>query len=95
VRQASLRLVFAGQSIPFLSVAEMALILLRMACSEAEVERVFARLRLLFGDHVRHSLGDLVESRLTFMMNNLDVMPHFMRSFSQKEQEVLGAPPRH
>jgi hypothetical protein len=93
VRQASLRLAFAGQSIPFLPVVEMALCLLRMACSEVEVKRVFARLRRLFGDHVRHSRGDLVESRLTIMMNNLDVMPHFMRSFSQMEQEVLGAPP--
>jgi hypothetical protein len=57
----------------------MALILLRMRCSEAEVERMFARLRRLFGDHVRHSRGDLVESRLTIMMNNLDITPDFMR----------------
>jgi hypothetical protein len=58
VRQASLRLAVAGQSIPFLPVAEMALILVRMRCSEAEVERVFARLRRLFGDHTRHSRGE-------------------------------------
>jgi hypothetical protein len=78
-----------------LTVAEMALILLRMRCSEAEVERVFARLRRLFGDHVRHSLGDLVESRLTIMMNNLDVTTDFMRGLSEMEQKVLGAPLRH
>jgi hypothetical protein len=72
----------------------MALILLRMACSEAEVERVFARLRRLFSDHARHSRGDLVESRLTIMMNNLDVTPGFMRGLSQMEHEVLGAAPR-
>jgi hypothetical protein len=95
VRQASLRLALTGQTIPFLSIAEMALILLRMRCSEAEVERGFTLLRPLFGDHARHSRGDLVESRLTIMMNNLDVTPDFMRSLSQMEQEVLGAPPRH
>jgi hypothetical protein len=49
----------------------------------------------LFGDHVRHSRGDLVESRLTIMMNNLDVTPDFMLGLSQMEQEVLEAPPRH
>jgi hypothetical protein len=73
----------------------MALILLRMRCSEAEVERVFARLRRLFGDHVWHSRGDLVESHLTIMMNNLSVSPDFMLCLSQMEHEVLGAPPRH
>jgi hypothetical protein len=51
----------------------MALILLRMACSEAEVERVFTRLRHLFGNHSRHSQGDLVELRLTIMMNNVSL----------------------
>jgi hypothetical protein len=95
VRQASLRLALAGQSISFLLLAEKALILLRMCCSEAEVERVFTRLRRLFGDHARHSRGDLVESRLTIVMNNLDVTPDFMWSLSQMEQEVMGAPPRH
>jgi hypothetical protein len=73
----------------------MALILLRMRCSEAEVEWMFARLRRLFGDHARHSRGDLVESRLTIMMNNLDVTPDCMRGLSQMEYEILGAPPRH
>jgi hypothetical protein len=66
-----------------------------MRCSEAEVERVFARLRRLFGDHVRHSRGDLVESRLTIIINNLNVTPDFMRGLSQMENEVLETPPRH
>jgi hypothetical protein len=95
VRQASLRLALAGESIPFLPIAEMALILLRIACSEAEGERVFARLRHLFGDHARHSRGDLVESHLMIMMTNLAVTTDFMRGLSQMEQEVLGMPPRH
>jgi hypothetical protein len=95
VRQASLRLALAGRSIPFLPIAEMALILLRMPCSEAEVERVFAQLRRLFGDHARHSRGDLVEARLTIMMNGLDVAPDFMTSLSRMEHEVLGSPLRH
>jgi hypothetical protein len=95
VRQASLRLALAGQSIPFLPIAEMALIQLRMRSSEAEVERVFARLRRLFGDHARHSRGDLVESRLAIMMNNLDVTRDFMLGLSQMEHEILEAPPGH
>jgi hypothetical protein len=73
----------------------MAFILLRMRCNEAEVERVFARLRRLFGDHAPHSRGDLIESRLMIMMNNLDVTPDFMRDLSQMEYEVLEAPPRY
>jgi hypothetical protein len=71
----------------------MALILLRMRCSEAEVEREFTRLRRLFGDHVRHSRGDLVEERLTVMMSNLGVAPDFMLGLSEVEHEVLEAPP--
>jgi hypothetical protein len=73
----------------------MALILLRMACSEAEVERVFAYLWHLFGDHPWHSLGDLIELRLTIIMNNLDITPDFMRGLSQLEQEILGTPLQH
>jgi hypothetical protein len=72
VRQAPLRPVFDGQRIPFLPIAEMALILLRMRCSEAEVERVFARLWRLFGDHARHSQDDLVESHLMITMNHVE-----------------------
>jgi hypothetical protein len=56
----------------------MALVLLRMLCSEANIERVFALLRRLFGDHAQHSRGDLVEARLTIMMNNLDVSREFI-----------------
>jgi hypothetical protein len=48
VRQASLRLALTSQTIPFLPIAEMALILLRMPCSEAEVER--ARLTITTND---------------------------------------------
>jgi hypothetical protein len=79
----SLRLAFAGQSIPFLPIAEMTLILLQLACSETEVERVFARLRRLFCDHPRQSRSDLVESGLTIMMNNFDITADFMRTLSQ------------
>jgi hypothetical protein len=53
----------------------MALILLRMRCSEAEVGRVLSPLRHLLGDHVQHTQENLVEPRLTIMMNNLDVTP--------------------
>jgi hypothetical protein len=95
VRQTPLRPVFAGQNIPFLPIAEMALILLRMACGEAEVERVFARLRYRLGDDVQHMQDDLIESRLTIIMNIRDVTPDFLRDFAQMEHDVLEAPPRH
>jgi hypothetical protein len=52
----------------------------------AEVERVFARLQHLLGDHARHTQDDLVESRLTIMMNNLDITPGFLWCLSQMEQ---------
>jgi hypothetical protein len=80
VRQAPLRLIIAGESISFLLIAEMILILLWMPCNEAEVERVFTRLRHLFGDHARHSQGDQIEAHLTIMINNLGVTTKFMRS---------------
>jgi hypothetical protein len=55
VRQAPFRLVSAAESIHFLPVVKMALILLRILCSEAEVERMFTHLWRLFGDHVQHT----------------------------------------
>jgi hypothetical protein len=69
----------------------MVLILLRMRCSEAEFERVFARLHHLFGDYDEHTQDDLVESRLTITMNNLNIMPDFVWRLSQMEGDVLGA----
>jgi hypothetical protein len=58
------------------------------------VERVFAHLGRLFGDHVQHSRGDLFEARLTIMVNNLEVSREFMRGISQLEHEVLEVPPQ-
>jgi hypothetical protein len=42
----------------------MALILLLMPVSEAEVERLFSRMRFIFGDRSRRTLEDLIEARL-------------------------------
>jgi hypothetical protein len=94
VRQAAVHLPYRGQSIPFAPVAEMALILLRMPCSESEVERVFSHLRRLFGDHARHTRDDRVEARLTIMMNNLDVTHDFVEGPSWMERDGLAAPDR-
>jgi hypothetical protein len=93
MRQVPLRLAIAGESIPLLPIAEMTLVILGMRCSEAAVEREFTLLRRPFGDHVQHLRGDLVEARLTIMMNNLDVSREFMRGFSQLEHEVLRRRP--
>jgi hypothetical protein len=72
----------------------MALIRLQIPCSGAEVERVFARLRRLLGDHVRHWRADLVEARENIVVNSLDVTHEFMSAVSEMELEVLGAPAR-
>jgi hypothetical protein len=70
----------------------MAFVLLRMPCSESEVERVFTRLRRLFGNHARDIRYDLVEARLTVIMNTLDVTPDFARGLSQMKAEAPQAP---
>jgi hypothetical protein len=74
------------ESIPFAPLAEMALILLRMPCRESEVERVFSHLRCLFGNHDRHTWDDLVEARLTVVVNNPDVTHDFVEGLSQMER---------
>jgi hypothetical protein len=94
VRQAAVNLPYRGQSILFAPVAGMALILLRMPCSESEIEWVFSHLRRLFGDHARHTRDDLVEARPTIMMNNLDVTHNFVEGPSQMEGDALAAPDR-
>jgi hypothetical protein len=86
---------FAGQNIPFLPIAEMILSVLRMACSEAEVERVLARLQHLLGDRVQHTQDNLVESSLIIIVNILDVTLDCLRGLSQMEHKVVEAFPRH
>jgi hypothetical protein len=49
--------------------AQMALILLMMPVSEAEVERLFSRMRFIFGDRSRRTLEDLIEARLMLQIN--------------------------
>jgi hypothetical protein len=94
MRQAAFHLPYRGQSISFVPATEMALILLRMPCSESEVERVFSRLPCLFGGHARHMRDDLVEARLRIIMKNLDVTHDFVEGLSQMERKSLGAPDR-
>jgi hypothetical protein len=65
-----------------------------MLCSESEVERVFSHLRRLFGEDARHTRDDLIEARLTIMMNNLDVTHDFVEGLSQMEHDALAAPDR-
>jgi hypothetical protein len=65
-----------------------------MPCSESEVERVFSRLRRLLSAHARHTPDDLVEARLTIVINNLDVTRDFMEGPCQMERDALAASDR-
>jgi hypothetical protein len=94
VRRGAVHLPYRGQSIPFASVTQMALILLRMPCCESEVEEVFSHLRHRFGDHARHTRDERLEARLTIMMNNLHVTHDFVEGLSQMERDALAAPDR-
>jgi hypothetical protein len=48
---------------------EMSLILARLPCSEASVERVFSHMRQMLGDRAQAMHGDLLEARLTIKLN--------------------------
>jgi hypothetical protein len=48
---------------------EMGMILARLPCSEASVERVFSHMRHMLGDRAQTMHGDLLEARLTIKLN--------------------------
>jgi hypothetical protein len=56
----------------------MAKILLKLPCSEAEVERIFSLMGSVFGTRGQAALRDLVESRL-FLIRGLKKFPRALR----------------
>jgi hypothetical protein len=54
-------------------VADMARILTKMPVSGAEVERLFSRMRYIFGTRAQRSKDDLVEARMIIEMNLKDI----------------------
>jgi hypothetical protein len=92
IRQGTVHHPYHGHRIPFAPIAEMALILLRMPCSQSEGERVFSHLRRMLAHHIRHTRDDLVEARLTIIMNNLGVTPDFVEGLSSMGRDALGTP---
>jgi hypothetical protein len=73
-------------------VASMAFILMRMPCSEAEVERLFSRMRLITGKRSRRIKRDLLEARLTLQVNSPMMAPEVWGALQKLEEEEDGAP---
>jgi hypothetical protein len=72
----------------------MALILMRMPCSESEVERMFSRMRLIFGKRSKRIKRDLLEARLVLQMNGPKkfLQPEMKRVLSKFEEEEEERP---
>jgi hypothetical protein len=69
-------------------IATMALILCHLPCSEAPVERVFSILREIFGSR-RHSMKeDLVEAKLTIILNRCDHVAPFLETYQQNKMTL-------
>jgi hypothetical protein len=70
-------------------IAVMALILMRMPCSESEVERMFSRMRLIFGKRSKRIKRDLLEARLVLQMNGPKkfLQPEIKRVLKKFEEE--------
>jgi hypothetical protein len=66
-------------------IAELAAILSRLPVSEAEVERTFSRMRLLFGDRGQRAKEDLIEARLAIHMNKIVISPEMAASLDKLE----------
>jgi hypothetical protein len=78
---------FSEEQASYPLIATMALILMRMPCSEAEVERVFSRMRVIFGDHRRRIRRDLLESRLILQMNGSMMTSDRLSALESLERE--------
>jgi hypothetical protein len=62
--------------------------LMRMPCSEAEVERVFSRMRGIFGKRSRRIKRDLLEARLILQMNGPEMgsrLRAVLKGFEEQE----------
>jgi hypothetical protein len=73
-------------------IAIMALIVMRMPCSEAAVERLFSRMRQIVNKRSRRIRRDLLEARLILQMNR-GKMDRQLRSVLKKFEEEEDARP--
>jgi hypothetical protein len=62
-------------AVPYLPVAEIALIVARLPCSEAGVESALSSLGLVFGDHRRSIQDDLIEALLVVRLPGIPNVP--------------------
>jgi hypothetical protein len=62
-------------AIPYLSIAEIALIVARLSCREAGVETVFSRLGLVFGDHRCSFQDDLIAALFVIRLHGIPNVP--------------------
>jgi hypothetical protein len=76
---------FSEEPASYQLIAEMALILMRMPCSEAEVERVFSRMRDIVGKRSLRIKRDLLESRLVLQMNGPTMTPDQLSALDDLE----------
>jgi hypothetical protein len=74
-------------------IAVMAFILMRMPCSEAEVERVFSRMRRIIGKRSVRIKRDLLEARLILQMNGPKMGPGLRAALRNFEGQDDARPP--
>jgi hypothetical protein len=82
----------------YFPLAVMAMILIRLPLSEAEVERVFSHMRQLFGDRARSMHMDLIEARLTIKLDRLmdaDEIPQALSAFEEMPKDVIAQVQRY
>jgi regulator of replication initiation timing len=94
---------FSRNAASYRWMATMALILMRMPCSESEVERMFSRMRIIFGKRSKRIKRDLLEARLVLQMNGpkkflQPEMKRVLKKFEEEEEEErplkVQTPPR-
>jgi hypothetical protein len=62
-----------------------------MPVSEAEVERVFSRMRYTFGDRSRRTGEDLMEARLVLEINDIRAKEQLSAQFEGMTGDLLGS----
>jgi hypothetical protein len=81
-------------AVNFQWVSVMALIVMRMPCSETEVERTFSRMKQIFGKRSKRTKRDLLEARLTLQMNGPKMSPDLRSALRKLEGEDDARPPK-
>jgi hypothetical protein len=72
----------------------MAFILMRMPCSEAEVERVFSRMRQIVSKRSVRIKRDLLEARLILQMNGSKMESGLRAALEGLERQDDARPPK-